>query len=275
MQSPVRVSSTTLLAKQSETPGRRRESRSSRHFRVPAWGTATGTRWIAQPQADGDLAETGASDRRPSGSGLEKLAVHESEFVEDEIDAEGPFVDAAAQQRLGSARRSAVGVMVASGRGHSLARPAAHPALLVSAGRPIAGRELTSPDPRWPPARNGGRPGCACGLRPPRTRPVPAFRPQLFDQAGHSWFQTSDPSLVRIVATTPPTSGSSHPRRLEASRSEHGRAPPSSREQSALPFALPLHDPHTRGQVLGCEPGRDGVTLPRSSQVAVDEQHAA
>jgi hypothetical protein len=87
-------------------------------------GTATGTRWIAQPQADGDLAETGASDRRPSGSGLEKLAVHESEFVEDEIDAEGPFVDAAAQQRLGSACRSAVGVMVASGRGHSLARPA-------------------------------------------------------------------------------------------------------------------------------------------------------
>jgi hypothetical protein len=60
------------------------------------------------------------------------------------------------------------------------------PALLVSAGRPTPGRDLTSPVPRWRPARNGGRPGCACGLRlprPPRTRPVPALRP--LQRPGH------------------------------------------------------------------------------------------
>jgi hypothetical protein len=67
-------------------------------------------------------------------------------------------------------------------------------------------------------------------------------RPQRSDLGGHSWFRTSDPSLVRIVTTTPPTCGFSRQRRSESSRGEHSRAPPSSREQSALPFALPPRD---------------------------------
>jgi hypothetical protein len=47
------------------------------------------------------------------------------------------------------------------------------------------------------------------------------------DLGGRSWVRTSDPSLVRIVTTTPPTCGAAHPCRSTASRSEHSRAPPS------------------------------------------------
>jgi hypothetical protein len=59
---------------------------------------------------------------------------------------------------------------------------------------------------------------------------------------GHSWVRTSDPSLVRIVTTTPPSSGLANLCRSTESGSEHSRAPPSSPEQSALPIALPPPD---------------------------------
>ena len=48
--------------------------------------------------------------------------------------------------------------------------------------------------------------------------------------------------LVRVVTTTPPTSGLANLRRSTESRSQHSRRPPSSREQSPLPIALPPPD---------------------------------
>src|ERR1022692_5046727 len=57
-------------------------------------------------------------------------------------------------------------------------------------------------------------------------------------KCGHSWVRTSDPSLVRVVTTTPPPAACSITQ-VTSSRTEHSGAYRSYGEQNGLPFALP------------------------------------
>ena len=80
------------------------------------------------------------------------------------------------------------------------------------------------------------------------------------ENSGRRWVRTTGPSLVGIVTTTPPTCRLSHKPRSESSRSEHSRAPPSSRGQSALSIAGKVRSQSRSHLVSVSVPPRDSVT---------------